>query len=295
MLPEGRSPLDVVEVPAAARDVRRFLLQGHERVQWRIHVAGGYTIDFTVKVCGRCDGEHVISKPERGVEFDGHMDLGGEHADVSSAFSSGVVGDLILELDFDNSFSYFTGKRIDFQLWKTGGVARSVTSYNEAIEECVPKGEWSRAACLRERMQEVGVQLDAGSYRALLRVGAAARLWKESLKLLDEMKAADIPPDSKCYASAISACEGSGEAQKALELMDEMEHVGAEPKEAAAGSATSTHASDRDRVDWLRWALNEACRQCPEGALELRCHLNAAVASLEKYAAQAATGEAILT
>jgi len=195
-------------------------------VKWHCKVASGYTIDFSVKIRTGANDVHVISGVERGVEFEGYVDLGGQHAyclaGLSSSASAGTDKGLTLELHFDNCFSYFTGKRVDLEFWKVSGVTRSTADYTEALEACIPKAESSRALQLLERMRKVHVEPDLGSYQAVLRVLEASHQWEDSLSLLQQMKASGIAPDEKCYSSAISSCESGGQGKLALELLDEM-------------------------------------------------------------------------
>merc|ERR1719506_2844433 len=101
---------------------------------------------------------------------------------------------MTLELSFDNTFSYFTAKRIDLQLWKAAGVAPSTAGYTEAFEACVAKADWQQAQRLRTRMHEVGIPHDLRSYHALLRVCEAAHLSMECLQLFDEMRSRGMKP-----------------------------------------------------------------------------------------------------
>jgi len=123
-LAEGVMPMQAFQIFATARCTLRFSLEGHERVTWNCHVLDNYDIVLSTKVCqlgpeSWLEGKsREVTERERASDFRGFVDLGREHRD----WLGGDNGEcLFLVLEFDNTFSFFTGKTVELQLTKTSG------------------------------------------------------------------------------------------------------------------------------------------------------------------------------
>jgi len=291
-LPEGEGTLETFEVYAAARYAKRYVLDGYERVSWSCRVQGDYTIDFGVKISlqgGRsavhCEGHkvglrgvdknRVVAEPSRGKEFSGYLDLGDEHLDCLGTRGS-ADGQVILTLEFDNYFSYFTSKTIELQLAKVSGAAPDPGSFQKAITKCTAKREWESALRLLGRMRSVGVNRSVGCYNAAIRVCMESKQWETTLSLLETMRSESLVPDSVSYSDAITACENSWQAEKALQLMDELHRSAPEDSEPDGSLNDLLHSDSQENLEWIRLALSEALLRCPPQAQNLREHLLAA-------------------
>lgn len=310
-LPDGETVHDVIKVDASARTARRYFVDGYERVSWRVSVEGSYTIDLSVKVaCAplrsevRCQGakvgligvhrSRVVFERERGVDFNGFLDLGGEHigclGDLGAAFSGGAaspssircsdaaVSQPVLTIEFDNFFSYFRDKTIHLELFKVAGAAPHSSSFNSEIAACAPDRQWERSLRLMVRMRDVGVAQTVGTFNSALGVCKAARQWELALRLLEEMRSDTLIPDSQSYALAIDTCENEGQAEFSLQLMNEMSDVRDDVEEMPCGKSGD--------LEWLNWALGEALVRCPAAANDLHEHLVASQRSLASFVAE---------
>mmetsp|Transcript_17194 Transcript_17194/g.54263 ORF Transcript_17194/g.54263 Transcript_17194/m.54263 type:complete len:313 (+) Transcript_17194:43-981(+) len=302
VLAEGEQPAQSFQVFAGASCTRRFALDGYERISWRCRVLEDYDIIFSSRLacaslqCGAPRGLEVTER-ERAGEFEGYLDLGKDHkhwlvelgAAPSSTAGAGQRGGgaggggPVLELEFDNSYSFFTAKTVELQLWKLAGAPPRVRSYGAAIAACEASRQWERALQLLARMRDVGLAPDVAVYNAALGVCRASRKWQGALELLDDMRRAGVQPDRASYNAAISACENEGLVDRALRLMDEMPTEAEEAEAAEARPNGAAGEEERQDLEWLRQTLAEALERCPVAARELRGHLAAAQGSLEAY------------
>lgn len=291
VLAEGEAPLETIIVFPSATYVRRYFLEGYERIAWSCRVLDDFDVGFSTRVsCAGLqrgvDRSREVTERERGCEFSGFLDLGKEHqswlselgaASGLSAASGGVREcSPMLTLEFDNSYSYFTAKKVELCLCKIGGVAPKVKSYTDAIASCEAGAQWERALQLLDRMADVGIGADIEVYHAAMVVCRAGGSWEKTLDLLDKMRKGGIEPDASSYNIAISECEKEGQAGRALQLLGEM-------STAESGEVNPLFGRQGD-IQWLDWMLGEALARCPKGAHKLQRDLAAARASFERYA-----------
>uniref|UniRef100_A0A7S2FH84 Uncharacterized protein n=1 Tax=Alexandrium andersonii TaxID=327968 RepID=A0A7S2FH84_9DINO len=275
VLSDGERPVECFQLFAGATSARRYLLEGYERVSWECRVLDDYDVIFSSRFC--CSGlqsdterSREITERERAGEFSGYLDLSKEHVEWMGDVGSGTA---VLSLEFDNTYSFFTSKRVELRLTKLCGAPPKLRCYNAAIVACEGAKQWERALQLLTRMRDVRVAPDVSSYNTAMSVCRSARRWQDALGLLDGMLQDRLAPDAASYNTAIGACEDEGLVGHALRLMDDM------PNADEAGPRPEEH----EDLEWLRRMLAEAVERCPSAAQRLRSQLVVAQGSLDAY------------
>ena len=136
---------------AGSKAVQQFVLRASDYVSWICTEDQGYTFDFCVKISAkqphsqvRCvnqrlklvgvDRSRLVSEKSRGKAFQGYLDLAGEHAGcLSQVETEDPVA--LLQVEVDNSFSFFTEKSITLQVSRRMTTVKSTRSVKSLAAE----------------------------------------------------------------------------------------------------------------------------------------------------------------
>jgi len=321
-LVEGEQPVETLEIKQGACFVRRYLLDGTERIDWDCSMVSGDDIVLTSRIS--CPGlqhgaarSRGVTERERFTSFTGFVDLSKDHAGwlqelgftpkesgstpaarrpeaaspTATSSSSSSACRPVLELELDNEYSWFTPKVVQLRIKKATPAPPRPKTFAAALEAYEPASRWEHALQLLSRMREQAhVTPDVDMFNIALSACKEAKQWEATLQLIEDMWQAGVSPNATSFEHAISACEGAGQAEQALRLIDELDAV---VTGGGGGRRVPSHLAydGDDDLAFIAASLREAVSRCPAEAQGLLGQLLAAQESLEQYV-QAATAKA---